>query len=185
MWTFWRTAPVWLTLSFGLAGCSEEVQESIKGGVKQAQQAVKKTVQSVQQPAGGSGSFELKLDKPIQAANCYATLVALGPGRSSVWQIASYQNPEEETFPAMLFHAEVAEQSLDKLVNKTVRGQMFVQLQKDGSVLHSSREQPVEVTIHSLQDGNCVAEIVSGELVDTETGKKINLTGKLTAIVAQ
>lgn len=121
--------------------------------------------------------MELTLDKPVKIDGAHVSLIAVPGGRPTVLQIANCEDESDETYPSMLFHAEVSGGALSELTNEKVLGQLFVRTTENGPVYHSSRNQPVELTI-TTADENTVAGEIKGEVVNTETNKPVTVTGK-------
>ena len=186
----------WLILPVFVVGCFTSCKEDLSNLVKKGQDTASKVkdgagvgsppppppppdASGTSQPkaAGGRGMMELTLDKPVKIDGAHVSLIAVPGGRPTVLQIANCEDESDETYPSMLFHAEVSGGALSELTNEKVSGQLFVRTTENGPVYHSSRNQPVELTI-TTADENTVAGEIKGQVVNTETNKPVTVTGK-------
>ena len=66
-----------------------------------------------------------------------------------------------------------------ELVNQTLQGRIFVQLQPDGPVWYSPDGEAVALSIQSAGDGEFTGTITQGRLVSTENNQSQTFTGKV------
>jgi hypothetical protein len=167
-----------------LAGCSkEQFSQAVNKSVEQVQQKVTQTVETVKEQANLAGSLELTLDQPIKTGRCYASLFQLSEGRPSVFQITSYQSTTDENFPSAMLRAEISQTTLTALVGQKVSAQVYLQSVANGPIWHTQHDQPVELSITAADDKSVSGEVVSGKVINTDSGQSVDVKGKFTAAV--
>jgi hypothetical protein len=162
-----------------LVGCHEtvDVGEFVDESVGKVRQTVEKGVEEVKQSANLAGNIELTLSPPVQAKACYASFYLVDADRPAVLQIASYPKAETETFPSVFMRALVQAPSAADLTGKTVSAEVFVQQNSEGPVWHSRGPGHVQLQIEEVSDDSIAGKILGGQLVSTDTGQPIDVTG--------
>jgi hypothetical protein len=161
------------------AGCDEDssVRETFDRGVRKAKRTVVNTVRQVREEVQLAGEIELSLNPPVKSGACYASLIVVDAQRPSVLQVTSYSNSDNEKFPSVFMRAMVQPTSGAELAGKTVAAQMFVQHKKDGPIWHSLAPEHAQLRIDEAAKGSIKATIVGGQLVSTETGEAMDVSG--------
>ncbi len=178
--TRYLAVPICLLAALALAvGCGEDmsVEKAVDQGVEQVAQRAARAVEHVKQKANLAGQMDLDLNPPVQVKACYASLVVVGTDRPAVLQVRSYPDPQAELFPSVLIRAPVQVASAAELVGTTISAQVFVQPSEDGPVWHSRGPDFVQVRIDEAADGAFKGTFVGGQLVSTETGEAMDVTG--------
>ena len=178
-----RLRPILTGLSAGFvlcaAGCSEDIDvgKVVDQGVQRVRQEVVKGVEQVKQQTSLAGEMELALNPPVQVKACYASLIVVDADRPAVLQLRSYPDPDAELFPSVFVRAPVQAKSAAELVGKTVSAQVFVQAQQDGPIWHSREPDGVQLRIDEAAAGAIKGTFVGGQLVSTETGQAMDISG--------
>lgn len=167
-----------------LAGCGGSVpvpKVEIPKVVQNLPQTVTNAAQSVKQTMQLAGGLELELSGPIKTSGCYASLTSI-PGRPSVLQITSYNDPSAETFPSVLIWAPVAAQAPAELLNQTVQAQMFAQRDAQASPWQTAAGKAVSIKFTALEGSMLIGQIeAGGTLTDTGNGSQAPVSGKIQA----
>lgn len=153
------------------------VRETYERGVRTAKRHVVSTVDELKEKAQVAGEMDLALDSPVKTSGCYASLIVVDAQRPSVLQITSYKDAENEKFPSVFLRALVEPTSAADLAGQTVPAQMFVQHQRNGPVWHSLAPEHVPLRIDKTADYSITATILDGQLVSTETGETMDVSG--------
>ena len=82
-----------------------------------------------------------------------------------------------ETFPSVFMRALVQAPTAAELTGKTVSAELFVQPNADGPVWHSRGPGHVQMRIEEVSDDSIAGKILGGQLISTETGRPIDVTG--------
>jgi len=170
-------------LLFGVAGlavgCGENVNvgEFVDDSVGKVRQTVEKGVEGVKQTANLAGNIELTLSPPVQAKACYASFYLVDADRPAVLQISTYPKADTETFPSVFMRALVQTNSAAELAGKTVSAEVFVQPNSEGPVWHSRGPGHVQLQIEEVSEDSIAGKILGGQLISTETGQPIDVTG--------
>ena len=108
-----------LLLPFVVVGCSSEKLNELANKAKQTvSEQADKITDTVKEKTGAAtdaakeqmalaGSCELSLDAPLNTSACYVSFLPQGSGRPSVLQLRSYRDAGQESFPSVLFQAQV------------------------------------------------------------------------------
>ncbi len=161
-------------------GCSEEVAEQVDERISRAQQHMAQAVETVKRTTNVAGEIELALNPPVQVKACYASLIVVDAGRPAVLQVRSYPGLEAELYPSVLVRAPVEAKAAADLVGTTVSAQVFVQAKKDGPIWHCPAPESIQLRIDEAADGAIKGAFVGGQLVSTETGQAMDITGTFT-----
>ena len=194
------TLPLLLVLGT-LLGCSKEDISKLASSAKEAAtegmeavsdkaREVQETVAEQSEGVSGSvqeqlqlaGSMKLTLGGPLQTDACYVRLVRAGGGRSNVFQLQSYRDKENESFPSVYVHALTSAASLSELAGQSLQAKMFVQTQQGGPIFYSG-EDAVQVTLQSIEDDKVLGEFVSGNLIQGDSGASQPVTGSFEGVV--
>ena len=114
----------------------------------------------------------------ISAPTCFVALHDFHNDLPSILSVTSYEKPESEQFPAFMIQGEVEVGSLPALINQAVPVELYVMLSRESPVWHSAPGQPVEVRVTAASEAEVTGEIVSGTLINSETGETKSVTGK-------
>jgi hypothetical protein len=161
------------------ASCDDQVDvdEFVDSNVRRVRRRVERGVEQVKQQANLAGQIELTLDSPVQAKACYGHFFVVDADRPGVLQIASYQDAETESFPSVFIRALVETTSVTELAGKTLPAQGFVQPTPEGAIWHSRAPEHLQLQIDEVTDRSIAGKVVGGQLVSTETGQPIDVTG--------
>lgn len=177
-----------LGLGVGWAGCGKiELPKSIE----EAKQAVSETVETVKEqapaapsatksPAVPVGSIELTAGEPVKTGGCYGRILAFSAGRPAVLQLTSYEDARAEAFPSVFLRAQLPEGAAEALAGQTVQAEVYVRVKADGPILHSAADRPVELKITAADGATIAGEVTLGQLVSTDGGNPVDVTGKFT-----
>lgn len=174
----WRLVIVGMSLA-ALGGCKDTKIEipGLEKAAEKAKEAVTNTVETAKQSADVAGKFELDLNGPMATNGCYGRVHAFSSKRPAILQIASYNDPNNESFPSVLVQAQLTDASLAALAGKTLNAQIYLQAAPGGPVWHSSADRPVEVQIKSAANSQIEGSIVQGALINADTGAEGQLKG--------
>jgi len=160
-----------IAVSAGVVGCSEKITDTVNNtGYTRPEPAPDPG------PQGPTGFIKLTLDQPIETQGCYLTFETFTTSRPSTLKIASYADPEQEEFPSVMLQAQVDVDSATALAGASIQAEAYVMTAEGGAVWHSIPGM-VEVKITSVTGSKVVGEIVGGELENTFTKAKANVTG--------
>lgn len=178
-----RCAAGWLTLSL-LAGCGGAVpvpKVELPKVVQNLPQTVTNAAETAKQVMRLSGGLELELSGPIKTSGCYASLTSI-PGRPTILQITSYNDPTAETFPSVLIWAPVAAQAPAELLNQTVQAQMFAQRDAQAAPWQTAAGKAVAIKFTGLEGNVLLGQIEAGAtLTDVGNGSQAPVSGKIQA----
>jgi hypothetical protein len=183
-----RFAAGWLPFlvpagSLLLGGCGGSVpvpKVELPKVVQNLPQTVTNAAQGVKQTFQLAGSLDLELAGPIKTSGCYASLTSI-PGRSTILQLTSYNDPSAETFPSVLIWAPVTVQTPAELVNQTVVAQMFVQRDPQAAPWQTAAGKSVNIKFTAFE-GVLVGQIeAGGMLTDVGNGSQAPVSGKIQA----
>jgi len=138
--------------------------------------------QDAQETLNLAGSIDLAMNPPVQTSACYVSFVTSSAGRPNVLQIRSYRDEGSETYPSVYLRATVTASTSSALVNQTLPAQIFVQLQKDGAVLFSESDSPVQLQVTSIDDKSFSGKVVGGNVLNTQSGASVPVQGTLNGI---
>ncbi len=173
-----------------LIGCNnaklQELADKAKDAASKGAETVKKQVSSttadVQETLQLAGDIKLTLDTPVETKACYARFIAQGSQRPTVFELRSYNSPDQESAPSVFFHAQVRAASPAELSGQIVSGRLFVQATIDGPTWYSDTGSPAEVKITSVDDKTLTAEIVNATVRNTRSDAAIDATGTFNAV---
>jgi hypothetical protein len=167
----WTASTLVMGVLASVAGCGQDLAETVQQAASQAQESVAQTIESAQTQAKEqlslSGSSEVVLDGPLKTPGCYVSFTPPAHGRQGVVTLRSASTPERESFPSFYLHAEVTAQSLAELAGQTVNAEMFLKPTADGPTWHAPFDQPVQLRFTAVAEGQVEAELAGGELVST------------------
>jgi hypothetical protein len=160
----------------------DTVKESVSEAAKEVKETVQDATDTVSEEAGLAGSMDIKLDSSIQVDACYAKFVEPASGRPGVFQLQSYRDAADESFPSVFVQAQVSAATTTELIGQTLAAQVFVQTAEDGATWHTETD-PVQIKIASIEDKMVSAEVVSGALTSTETGASQPIQGTFSGVL--
>jgi hypothetical protein len=176
-----RWLRVWLLLGLAISAAScggnVDVGEFVDESVNRVRQTVEQGVEEVKQSANLAGDIQLTLNPPVQTKACYTKFFFVDADRPAVLQICSYPSAEAEKFPSVCMRALVQASSAAELAGKTVSAEVFVQPSSQGPVWHSRGPGHVQLQIEEVSDDSIAGKILGGQLVSTESGQPIDVTG--------
>lgn len=175
----WLRLGLLLGILVAAVSCSENVNvgDFVDESVGKVRQTVEKGVEEVKQSANLAGNIELTLSPPVQAKACYASFYLVDADRPAVLQVASYPKASAETFPSVFMRALVETPTVADLTGKTVSAEVFVQTESDGPVWHSRGPGHIQMRIEEVSADSIAGKILGGQLISTETGRPIDVTG--------
>lgn len=172
----WRATTLYSIFLVIQVGCKPEQLEQLTETVRQA------TVDQVVQPsAPAAGSFDLKLDLPLQTSEGFAKWLPIGDGRPNVLRIRSYEDSSKETFPSVLIQAQTTVADVKGLVGTTLKATIYAATSAYSPIWYLEENKQADLLIKAVDDKSITCEIVSAPLVSTE-GKTTNATGTVRAI---
>lgn len=189
---FQRAVAVLMILG-GLAGCSKDdlgkLADKAKGALEDGKEFYEEKTKSaadsmgdakakMQEQLNMAGSIQIKAGGDFNTKACYASLVQQGSGRPAVFQLRSYRDEGSEEFPSIFLQAQVPAASAEELKAAPIEARLFVQEERDGKVLFSAMDKPVQLKITAVDEKSLKAELVSASLFDTARGEAVPATGQ-------
>jgi hypothetical protein len=173
------------------SACSKEKLSEL---ADKAKQTVTEQADKVAQKAGAAtdsaiadlglaGKCELVIDEPVTTSACYVTFIAQAPGRSNVLQLRSYRDPSQESFPSVMFQAQVAAGGLSELVGQAIPGQLFLQKVENGPVWSCNTGTKVELKVVAVDEKLLTAELASGAVRSSQSGMDQPVSGTISAVL--
>ncbi len=160
----------------------DKVSETVSETAAEVKDTVQDATDTVSEGVGLAGSIDMKLDSPIQAGACYAKFVQPASSRPGVFQLQSYRDAADESFPSVFVQAQVSAATLVELTGQTLPAQVFVQSTQDGPTWHAETD-PIQLKIGAVEDKLISAEIVSGALVNADTGVSQPIQGTFSGVL--
>ena len=147
--------------------------------VKQAAtNTTQQVVERVKQTVNVAGNVELSLaGTSVKTSGCYGSLTAVGGNRPAVFQVASYADPNGESYPSLKFWAQTKADGTAGLANQSLQGRLYVQLEPDGAVWHTPDGQSAVLTIQTAADGAFTGTLAPCALVTTEKDESRTCSG--------
>ena len=108
----------------------------------------------------------------------HAGVVSVGSAERAA--VSSCKEAGDESFPSVLFRAEVSAGTLAELSGQKLAAQLYVQTEAEGPVWHLPEGQSVEVSITTAGEDSVEGELLGGTLVRTDTGQSTTVKGKFT-----
>lgn len=120
-------------------------------------------------------------DNPPITEKGYLKLI-VNTGGDAVLELANYDVPAHEQYPSLYLRALVPAKSIDELVDRKLPAQLFVEVEKDGNILHSLPAQPAEIVVSEIANKN-VRGTFAGNLQDVDSGGIGTITGRFQAVM--
>lgn len=160
----------------------DKVSETVSETAAEVQDTVQDATDTVSEGVGLAGSIDMTLDSPTQVGACYAKFVQPASSRPGVFQLQSYRDAADESFPSVFVQAQVSAATVAELTGQTLPAQMFVQSTQDGPTWHTETD-PVQIRIGAVEDELVSAEIVGGALVNAATGASQPIQGTFSGVL--
>ena len=167
-----------VSLTFLLtSGCSKD---ELTGMIDKAKGVVEEKVEPI---VADLGMIKLNFGQSVETRECHARLFSFNSNRPSVFQITSYETPQDEQSPSVMLTAQVDADALDKLLDQTIEAEVFVSPSNGGEVWHSGTSSLVAIRITSVGNNRVSGEIVSGSLGNAASGEESPVTGNFEGVV--
>lgn len=118
---------------------------------------------------------------PVLSSSCHLAFI-VNAGYPSVLQITSYADPEREVFPSMMFRHQSKHVTSSALAGQKLPASVFIQTERDGSVLHNLPNQPVHIVISRFEDESAFGTF-EGTVHDVDSQKDLRLNGQFYASI--
>jgi hypothetical protein len=116
----------------------------------------------------------------VVRGKAYLRLTAVA-GRAAVVELFSYDAPQREEFPSLYVRATTTATSIRGLAGQTLDAEIFLQVERDGNMLHSRPGQRVELRVTGL-DGSHIRGTFAGQVYDIETDGAGPIRGAFQAV---
>jgi hypothetical protein len=195
---------VWMLaacVALGTLGCDSSKVSDLAGSIKDAAtEGVSQVSEKAEQVAGSvtettremtdtvsenlalAGNMELTLDGPVKTKACYTRFIPSVAGRTSVLQMQSYRDAEQQSFPSAFLRAQVSASQLPELAGQTVAAQLFVQPEADGTIWYTDTDL-VQLKIVGVDEKQVTAELVEGSLLSTSGDAEQAVKGTFTGVI--
>lgn len=172
---------------FLLLGCSKEAREELSEKLKkstetvaQKQEEFRESVASQTERIGtriNPARIELQIgsEPVIEVASCFGEWLQFSDGRPAVLQLRSYQDRQQETYPAIFARAIVPANS-NEIAKQDMLVHLYVQQTADGPIFYTPDDAPVEISIIK-NDESFTAELSSCQLLDSDSGQAVQASG--------
>lgn len=181
--------PAKLAILVGVAGCGGgggEIQKAIQQAQKQVEQAtggvtsvVQTAATAINRPA--ESYMDISFDPPIKTQWVFVEHCAMSD-RPSVIQVRTYKNRDEMKFPSVLIQFEAPEKTIAEMEGKEYSATVFVQSRPFNPPHDTDVDKQVKVQVVAGDDSYIDFKIVSGQVVNTDTGAKLPLIGRVGAL---
>jgi hypothetical protein len=173
-----------------LCGCGDarlpasldEAREAVSEKVEQSVEDVERTVKEDLEPgvaqALNLGRIELDLGEPVNVGSCFVRLATFSDNRPAVLQWTSYASASAETFPSVFVRARLGTLAPASLAGQVVSADVYLQTAAGGPLWHS--DAPVELQITTADATTIAAKVLSGTLLNADTGARAALKGNMT-----
>ena len=165
-----------------LGELADKAKQAVAEGADKVKEQAGVVTDTAKEQLALAGSCEVALDTPITTTACYFTFLPQGSGRPNVLQVRSYRDIGQESFPSIMLQSQVKAGGPSELVGQTVSAQLFVQTAQDAPVWFCTKGTHVDLKVVSVDDKLLNAEIVSGSVRNSQTGRDQSVTGKFTGI---
>ncbi len=172
---------------FLLLGCSQQARKELSEKLKKSTEAVaqkreefRESVESQTERIAtkiNPARIELQVgsEPVIEAAGCFGEWLQFSDGRSAVLQLRSYQDRQQETYPAIFARA-IVPADANQIVKQDLLVHLYVQQTADGPIFYTPDDAPVEISIMK-NDETFTAEFSSCQLLDSDTGQAVQASG--------